>query len=159
MPILITAVQQGNDVRIDATLQLNLNSFTYGFFNNVTVPYNSIQVFQPLSRTIFFRQLGGNVTVDQYVIPQSFRLGNSTINFPPNLVNYTLPRDFPPTFHVCFTDANFRWQMPPPPILLLSRGCAQGPENLPPFSARRGVPDMQVKLKVPGVSTSSDQRE
>jgi hypothetical protein len=36
------------------------------------------------------------------------------------LINYTFPQDFPPTSHVCFTDANFsganfRWEMPPLP--------------------------------------------
>jgi hypothetical protein len=84
------------------------------------------------------------------------------------LINYTFPQDFPPTSHVCFTDANFsganfRWEMPPlpppPPAPRLRpastsfiSGFYVAFINLPPFPAHRD-------MKVPGVSTSSDQRE
>ena len=34
MPIIITITEQGNDVRIDATCQVNLNTLNHGAYGN-----------------------------------------------------------------------------------------------------------------------------
>jgi hypothetical protein len=90
MPIIIRATQQGNDVRIDATLQLNLNSFTYGVFNNVLVYYNNQKIFSPISPDIFFRPSTPTL-VDQYVIPQSFDWGTAFTYYTPAFNTYSSP--------------------------------------------------------------------
>jgi hypothetical protein len=91
MPIIITATQQGNDVRIDATVQLNLSSFVYGVFNNVTYPYSVSNIFNPGTPQIQFRATQSQ-TYDAYVIPQLFRWSSDPlIYFTPIVNTYTLP--------------------------------------------------------------------
>ena len=90
MPIIITATQQGNDVRIDATLQLNLNSFIYGFFNNAPLYNSTSQIFSPVNPSIVFKP-AALTSYDQYVIPQSFKWSNNPSYFTPFNQTYTLP--------------------------------------------------------------------
>jgi hypothetical protein len=90
MPIIITATQQGNDVRIDATLQLNLNSFIYGFYNNAGVSSVNTKRFSPATPSIIF-QPGTFTYYDQYVIPQNFLWSNQANYWTPFNSTYTLP--------------------------------------------------------------------
>ena len=90
MPIIITATQQGNDVRIDATLRLNLNSFVYGIYYNGLVSGVNTQVFSPSNPSIIFKP-GTPTYFDQYVIPQSFKWSNQLTYFTPFNTTYTLP--------------------------------------------------------------------
>jgi hypothetical protein len=90
MPIIITATQQGNDVRIDATVQLNLNSFIYGSYSNQSYAYNNSQVFTPGLPIIQFRPTS-TVFYDSYVIPQNFKWSSGLGYSVPLNTTYTLP--------------------------------------------------------------------
>ena len=67
MPIIITITEQGNDVRIDATCQVNLATLTYGTYNNSSFVYS--QKFNPKFSLISFSPLYQTFTGTQYVIP------------------------------------------------------------------------------------------
>ena len=67
MPIIITITEQGNDVHIDATCQVNLATLTYGTYYNSSFVYS--QKFNPKFSIISFSPIGQTFTGTQYVIP------------------------------------------------------------------------------------------
>ena len=75
MPIIINITEQGNDVRIDATCQVNLNSLTFGSYNNSS--FVQAEKFNPKTSLISFSPLNQTFTGVQYVIPitQDYRWG------------------------------------------------------------------------------------
>ena len=75
MPIIINITEQGNDVLIDATCQVNLSSLTFGSYNNSS--FIQTQKFNPKNSLISFSPIGQTFTGIQYVIPttQDYRWG------------------------------------------------------------------------------------
>lgn len=78
MPIIITITEQGNDVHIKATCQVNLSTLTYGVYNNSSFVY--AQKFNPKFSLISFSPLYQTFIGTQYVIPldQDYRWAPST---------------------------------------------------------------------------------
>ena len=67
MPIIINITEQGNDVRIDATCQVNLAALTFGSYSNSTFGYTF--KFQPKFSLISFSPINQTFSGTQYVIP------------------------------------------------------------------------------------------
>ena len=67
MPIIINITEQGNDVRIDATCQVDLASLTFGSYNNSSFVY-AIK-FAPKTSLISFSPINQSFVGTQYVIP------------------------------------------------------------------------------------------
>lgn len=67
MPIIITITEQGNDVHINATCQVNLSTLTYGVYNNSSFVY--AHKFYPKLSQISFSPLYQTFSGTQYVIP------------------------------------------------------------------------------------------
>jgi hypothetical protein len=75
MPIIITITEQGNDVHINATCQVNLGSLNAGSYINSS--FASTFKFNPKNSLISFSPLNQTFTGTQYVIPenQDYRWG------------------------------------------------------------------------------------
>ena len=69
MPIIINITEQGNDVRIDATCQVDLSKLTYGSYAGANFVY--AQKFVPKISLIQFSPIGYSTTGTAYVIPAS----------------------------------------------------------------------------------------
>ena len=83
MPIIITITEQGNDVRIDATCQVNLTTLTYGVYAGANFVY--AHKFYPKFSQISFSPINQSFTGTAYVIPldQDYRWAPSAA---PNII-------------------------------------------------------------------------
>ena len=78
MPIIINITEQGNDVRIDATCQVDLSKLFYGYYNGSNFIYT--YKFNPKNSLISFSPIGQTFTGTQFVIPvqQDYRWAPSS---------------------------------------------------------------------------------